>query len=95
MVTGTNLRKKIWSVEDPCLDKMREIKDQEQSCWLWHKREAAVAGGALGWYSGLTAAGARPGLPGQKACSASVCQLKEELLSREGQVLRRAEILFF
>lgn len=39
---GMNLRKKIWSVEDPRLDKMGNIKDQEQSCWLWHKREAAV-----------------------------------------------------
>lgn len=48
----------------------------------------------MGWYSDLTVAGARPGLPGQKACSASVCQLKEELLSREGLKPRRAEILF-
>lgn len=66
VVVGVNLRKKIWSVEGLRLDKMGEMDDQEQSCCLGHKREAAVsvAGGASGWSSGHRAAGARPGLPG-------------------------------
>lgn len=41
----------------------------------------SVAGGASGWYSGPMTAGARPGMPVQKAYSAALCQLKEEILS--------------
>lgn len=34
LVVRVKLGKRIWSVEDVCLDEMGEINDQEQSCWL-------------------------------------------------------------
>lgn len=62
---------------------------QEGSCCVWQVEPWA------GIQASRLLEPDRPGLPGQKASSASVCQLKEELLSREGLMPRRAEILFF
>lgn len=55
----------------------------------------SVAGGAWGWYAGCKTAGARPRLSGWKVCSVATCQPEKEILSKEGLILKGAEIPFF